>query len=137
MLMKFLKSSDKNFAQKSSILAFFELTSGSLMTIKVESNQSPSQQFILLTQGPIPYFFVKNIENWWFWKTFRVGHFGFCFTKNFFWKSDKISMIILLHSGQKCLGWWFLAANQSNHQNFENSLLTNFDVFSWEPSVAG
>ena len=30
-----------------------------------------------------------------------------------------------LHSGQKCLGGWFLAGNQGNHQNFENSLLTN------------
>jgi hypothetical protein len=54
--MVFLKSSDKNSPQKSSYIfsSFFELTLDSLMTVKVEPNQSPSQQFILLTQGPIP-----------------------------------------------------------------------------------
>ena len=47
------------------------LMSDTQTTISVESYcyWCPLHQFILLTQEPIRLNLVKNIENWWFWKT--------------------------------------------------------------------
>ena len=55
------------------------------MLSKVEPHWCLSHQFILLTQGPIPKIFVKNIENWGSWKTqfFWISHFGFGFGYGF------------------------------------------------------
>ena len=38
-------------------------------TIEAEPHCCPSHQFILLTQGPIPEIFAKNIETWGTWKS--------------------------------------------------------------------
>ena len=77
MLIKFLKSSDKNFAQKSSILAFFWAYVGQPDDHKGWVKSKPFATIYFTHPRTNPLFFVKNIENWWFWKTFRVGHFGF------------------------------------------------------------
>ena len=49
---------------KMHFLPVFELMSDSLTATKVKTNQCPSHQSILLTQGPIHEIFMKNIENW-------------------------------------------------------------------------
>ena len=49
---------------KMHFLPVFELMSDSLTATKVETNQCPSHQSIILTQGPIQQVFTKNIENW-------------------------------------------------------------------------
>ena len=60
-------------------LPVFELMSDSLTATKVETNQCPSHQSILLTQGPIHEIFMKKywelaeLENESFWG----GHFEF------------------------------------------------------------
>ena len=77
------------------------------------------------------------------WKILRIGGFeklfelailDFVLRKTFFENQTKFQWLSCYTRDRNVWGGWFLAANQSNHQNFENSLLTNFDVFSWELS---
>ena len=76
--------------QKMHFLPVFEHMSDSLMAIKVEPHQCPSHQSVLLIKGPIHEIFSKNIENWWFWKTFFESAILIFFFKK--------THIFLLHS---------------------------------------
>ena len=66
--------------QKMHFLPVFELTSDSLTATKVETNQCPSHQSILQTQGPIHEIFMKKyweLTKPWKWLLFRFLVFGF------------------------------------------------------------
>ena len=61
----------------------------------------PFASTILLTKGPIPEIFSKNIENWGNWRTqfFWVGHFGFFFKIFFFCFFPKYSNQFMGYQG--------------------------------------
>ena len=65
---------------KMHFLPVFELTSDSLTATKVETNQCPLHQSILLTQGPIHEIFMKKyweLTKPWKWLLFSFLVFGF------------------------------------------------------------
>ena len=85
---------------KMDFLPVFELMSDSLTATKVETNQCPSHQSILLTQGPIHEIFMKKyweLTKPWKWLLFSFLVFGFwllgCSKKFFFgfsvWKKPR------------------------------------------------
>ena len=98
---------------KMHFLPVFELMSGSLTATKVETNQCPLHQSILLTQGPIHENFMKKywelaeLENEFFLRRpfwiFKSSILNFFFA-SFHWKMQPISMRdhFFLH-----YGWFF------------------------------
>ena len=69
--------------------------SDSLTAIKVEPNQCPLHQSILLTQGPIHKIFTKNIENWQSWKELNNLFKGQVFALRFDVRSNRVSVVKL------------------------------------------
>ena len=105
--------------------------------VEVEPHQCSLHQFILLTQGPIPEIFAKNIENWQSWKKAIFFVLFLVFLVFGYWVFQKQNILFFLnenHHGfhmRQCLllhYGWFL---QSLEKGFIRTNMHTTVSFCW------